>query len=312
MHHRKTLPAALGVHFALRDATAAGVGKWRASAPDLARPFNGVRAPAEPETFLQNVACYRPRMRPHHRLVGRSAMRVWGIPHPDPWQPKTEKKPREPIEIAVPRNATPPRTAGVAGRRLTEDRASTWTVRGVRTVDPVAALITTAHELSLEAAVIAIDAIITRSLNYPGLEPGRPRVTRSEIAIRVDCWGWFTGRDTVRTALALARDGVESPKETETRLMLVRHGLPEPHVQHDVFDGHRRIARVDLAYPEAKIAIEYEGDGHRTSQEQWRRDIQRQRELEALGWIVMRLTQVDLDDPDALITRVRSALASRR
>ena len=94
--------------------------------------------------------------------------------------------------------------------------------------------------------------------------------------------------------------------------MLVRHGLPEPHVQHDVFDGHRRIARVDLAYPEAKVAIEYEGDGHRTSQEQWRRDIQRQRELEALGWIVMRLTQVDLDDPDALITRVRSALASRR
>ncbi|MGW9628335.1 endonuclease domain-containing protein [Microbacterium sp. NPDC055521] len=311
MHHRRKLPAALGDHFALRDATAAGVGKWRASTPDLVRPFNGVRAPAEPHTFLQNVACYRPRMRPHNRLVGRSAMRIWGIPHPRPWQPKTRKKPREPIEIAVPRSATPPKTAGVVGRRLNEDRATTWTVHGVRTVDPVAALITSAHELNLEATVTAIEAIITRSLNYPGLEPGRPRVSRAEIAARVDSWGWFTGRETVRAALALARDDVESPKETETRLMLVRHGLPEPVVQHDVFDGHRHVARVDLAYPELKIGIEYEGDGHRTSQDQWRRDIQRQRELEALGWIVMRLTQEDLDDPDALVTRIRSALASR-
>lgn len=312
MRHRIPLPHLLGDHFTVRDATAAGVGKWRASTSDLARPFNGVRAPAEPKTFLQNVACYLPRMRPHHRLVGRSAMRMWGIPHPQDWQPKTDKKQRELLEIAVPRNATPPKTAGVAGRRLNEERATTWTVRNVRTVDPVAALITCAHELLLDATVIAIDAIITRSLNYPGLEPGRPHFSRSEITARVEAWGPFKGRDIVRAALALARDDVESPKETETRLLLVHRGLPEPVVQHDVIDGRRRVARVDLAYPELQIAIEYEGDGHRTSQDQWRRDIQRQRELEALGWIIIRMTQEDLDHADALITRIRAAIASRR
>lgn len=78
-----------------------------------------------------------------------------------------------------------------------------------------------------------------------------------------------------------------------------------------MLDGFRLVARTDLAYPELKVAIEYEGDGHRTSAEQWRRDIQRQRELEALGWIVIRLTQEDLNDADALIDRVRGAIASR-
>lgn len=89
------------------------------------------------------------------------------------------------------------------------------------------------------------------------------------------------------------------------------HGLPEPVVQHEVYDGHRLVARVDLGYPESKVAIEYEGDEHHTDKKQWRRDIQRQRELEARGWIVIRLTQEDLNMPIALIARIRHALASR-
>ena len=86
-------------------------------------------------------------------------------------------------------------------------------------------------------------------------------------------------------------------------------GMPEPVVQHEVFDGGRRIARIDLAYPELRIAIEYEGDGHRTDKEQWRRDIQRQRDLEDRGWIVIRLTQRDLHEGrESLITRIRRAI----
>ena len=72
------------------------------------------------------------------------------------------------------------------------------------------------------------------------------------------------------------------------------------------------IARNDLAYPELRIAIEYEGDGHRTDRTQWRRDIRRQRELEDLGWIVIRLTEHDLHDGLAsFLTRIRRAIATR-
>ena len=82
-------------------------------------------------------------------------------------------------------------------------------------------------------------------------------------------------------------------------------------MQFEVKDGTRLIARTDLAYPHWRIAIEYEGDGHRTDKAQWRRDISRQRELEQRGWIVIRLTQLDLAKPEPFLARIRAAVAER-
>ena len=135
--------------------------------------------------------------------------------------------------------------------------------------------------------------------------------TRMEISRRLGEWGRFPGSGTIRAALPQARELVESPKETETRLLLVAGGLPEPTVQHEVWTDGRLLGRTDLAYPQWKIAIEYEGDGHRTDKEQWRKDIQRQRHLEGEGWIVIRLTQADLEAEDLLVTSIHRAIASR-
>lgn len=177
-------------------------------------------------------------------------------------------------------------------------------------VDPIAALFTCASSLGDDELILVLDALLTEAENYPGTVPGRPCASRSEIAARLDEWGRFAGCARVRAALAEAREGVESPKETETRLLIVRAGLPEPVVQFEVRDGRRLVARVDLAYPALKIAIEYEGDGHRTDKRQWRRDIQRQRELEDRGWTVIRLTQLDLSAPESIVARISRALAS--
>lgn len=290
----------------MKDAVAGGVGRWRSSTPDLHRPFRGVRTTAVPETFHAVVACYLPRMKPHQRFVGRTAMRLWGLPHPVRW------KETEPLEIAVPRDATPPSTRRVKGRRLNAERARTWTVGKAPVVDPIAALFSCAGELTVGQAVQALDAILTSAENYPHRVSGFPPTTRDDIAARLAHWRRFPGRATILAALDLAREKVESPKETETRLLLLRHGLPEPVVQFEVFEGRRLVARIDLSYPGLKIAIEYEGDGHRTDPQQWRRDIQRQRELEDLGWIVIRLTQDDLTDGSAgLLARIRRAIAAR-
>src|SRR5690606_27406781 len=116
----------------------------------------------------------------------------------------------------------------------------------------------------------AIDALITTSFDYPGLGPGRPMTTLDAIRDRLRAWGRFPGCTSVRAALALAREKVESPKETETRLLIIRAGLPEPVVQFEVRDGGRLVARIDLAYPDLKIAIEYEGDEHRVDKNRWR------------------------------------------
>lgn len=282
------------------------MGRWRRDTPDLHRPFHGIRSASDPRTFSEKLACYRPRLKPHQRYVGRTAARLWGMPHPRTWSQE------EPLEIAVPLDRTPPKTAGVTGRRLAVHRSDTWKIDGMSVVDPLTALFTCAAELSVDEAVIMIDSLLTTASGYPNLHPGKPNVTTADIRLHLESWRAFPGHQTIRAALTRARAGVESPKETETRLLITAAGLPEPVVQHEVFDQRRFIARVDMAYPALKIAIEYEGDGHRTSKEQWRRDIQRQRELEDRGWIVIRLTQHDLEEgSSALLSRIRRAILAR-
>ncbi|MGO2745943.1 endonuclease domain-containing protein [Microbacterium sp.] len=306
MRHRVRLPRRLGERFSVRSAEAAGIRPGRYSAPDLHRPFRGVRSLEKPETFDDYVRCYVLRLKPGQRLGGFTAARDWGMPMPTEWDPS------EPIDVIVPSSGAVPNAAGVKGRRLRDGRAETRILKGRPVIDPVATLFTCAKDLTVPQAITMIDALLTTASNYPDLGPGRPMATRDEIIRRLAEWGRFPGSGTIRAALPHARDLVESPKETETRLLLIANGLPEPVIQHEVWAGGVLLGRTDLAYPEWKIAIEYEGDGHRTDKDQWRKDIQRQRYLESQGWIVLRLTQADLEAEDLLITSIHRVIAERR
>lgn len=304
MRTRKPLPPRLGDHFTVREAAAAKVSRRRLGADDLARPFHGIRSREEPCSFRDRVDCYRRRMRRGQRHTGRTALRIWGLPVPWPWRPD------EPLDVAVDARDNPPRTRGVRGRRLAADAAVTWKVGGLAVVDPIAAVFTIATELTIVQAVTLLDALITDADDYPGLLR-RPMATLVEIEARLAAWGRFRGVRTIRAALPYVRERVESPTESETRMLLIRAGLPEPVIQHEVAlpDGR---ARLDLAYPDLRVAIEYEGDGHRTDKAQWRRDIVRQRPLEQCGWMVIRLTQLDLDQPEGLIGRIRALFRQGR
>lgn len=304
MRARTPIPRSLGVHFAVHRADAAAVPRSRRDADDLHRPFHGIRSLTPPVTFDDHVDCYRTRLRPGQRYGGRTALRIWGFPAPWRWTP------REMLEVLAASGQNPPRTAGVRGRRLAGGRADTWMVRGVPVIDPVAAVFSVAAHISVDEATILLDALITDADNYPGLMP-KPAVSVADVRARIEQWGRFRGVKTIRAALLRARDHVEPPKETETRLLLVRHGLPEPVVQHEMLLAGRR-ARIDLAYPELRIAVEYEGDGHRVDKAQWRRDIQRHRLLADAGWTVIRVTQLDLDEPADLLERIRRAIARAR
>jgi len=307
MHHRVPLPPQLGELFTRQAALAAGIGPDRCDVADLHRPFPGIRSLREPETFAERLACCALRLKPRQLFGGKTAARKWGLPAQGFW------KRTEDLEVYVPPTGAAPKTDGIRGRRLKADRARTWTIDGVPVLDPVATLFTCASALSVTEAVMMLDALVTDADNYPHLRSiGGPLATLDEVARRLAEWGRFAGCATIRAALPLAREHVESPKETETRLMLLDGGLPEPVVQFVVRDEGRFIARVDLAYPELRIAMEYEGDGHRTDKAQWRIDIQRQRELEDRGWQVIRLTQLDLGaGRGAVLARIRHAIAAR-
>lgn len=84
----------------------------------------------------------------------------------------------------------------------------------------------------------------------------------------------------------------ESPMETRARVDLVRAGLPRPVAQFVVRDlSGAFVARLDLAYPDVKVAIEYDGAWHWT---QHRDDERRRARLRELGWTVIVISAADL------------------
>jgi very-short-patch-repair endonuclease len=105
----------------------------------------------------------------------------------------------------------------------------------------------------------------------------------------------------------LADAGSESPMESRTRLVLVLGGLPKPRTQVEVRapDG-QFVARLDMAYPEAKLAIEYDGAWH---WQQRRQDDRRRDALRALGWTVLVFSADDIyRHPGAVVAAVQAAL----
>lgn len=110
--------------------------------------------------------------------------------------------------------------------------------------------------------------------------------------------------------LSLADAGSQSPKESWLRWVLVQAGLPRPQTQIPILaeDGFA-IAYLDLGWPELMVAVEYDGDHHRTDRYQYVKDIRRREFLERMGWII--ITVVAEDRGADIVRRVRSALARR-
>ncbi|MEQ3551858.1 DUF559 domain-containing protein [Pseudonocardia nematodicida] len=136
------------------------------------------------------------------------------------------------------------------------------------------------------------DLLLHFAVRYPGLRGVRKAVEALE---------W-----------ADARAG--SPPETRLRLILVRGGLPRPVPQCPVLDdGRRRAVWLDLAYPDHRLGVEYDGGGHFATPEAARADAQRHTRLVAAGWRVLRYTSEEMrHSPIRIVDEVRNALGHTR
>lgn len=116
-----------------------------------------------------------------------------------------------------------------------------------------------------------------------------------------------------RLAASLVREGVDSGPETRTRLLIVLGGLPEPEVNVAVFDDCGGwLATPDLSYRAVKVAVEYDGLHHDLDPRQWSRDVMRNENLIAAGWIVIVVRAKDLRlRPAGTLMRILSVLQQR-
>jgi hypothetical protein len=118
------------------------------------------------------------------------------------------------------------------------------------------------------------------------------------------------GLERARVSLDLVDPGAQSPKETWLRLVLVQANLPRPQTQIPVLDEFgSAIAYLDMGWEDVKIAVEYDGDHHRSDRSQFGWDIRRLERLQHKGWVVIRV--VAGDRPADILQRVRAARARR-
>lgn len=107
--------------------------------------------------------------------------------------------------------------------------------------------------------------------------------------------------------MGLADGRAESPFESRVRAELITARLPPPDLQHVIDDGDRFLARVDLAWPSHRLAVEADGAGVHASAEALRADLRRQNLIVAAGWRLLRFTWADLG---RIAPAVHAALSS--
>lgn len=148
-------------------------------------------------------------------------------------------------------------------------------------------------------AVAAIDAL-----------GGATEIKAADIELLAHRYARRRGIARARDAVDLFDAGAQSPKESWLRIVLIQAGLPRPQTQIPVLDEFGdAIAYLDMGWQDVKVAVEYDGDHHRSDRRQYKRDVRRLEMLERRGWIVIRV--VAGDRPAEVVSRVRAALARR-
>ncbi|MET8350283.1 MULTISPECIES: hypothetical protein [unclassified Micromonospora] len=206
----------------------------------------------------------------------------------------------EPVDVLVPRDTRIGPTTGLRIHHGEIDCGDAVDRAGVRVTSPPRTCWDLARWLDVVEAVVVIDALLAnRLIDVPTL--------REYALSRAGRRGW---RSLLR-AVDLADAGAESPQESRTRVRLVLAGLPRPQTQWIVADQGRFVARLDLAWPQFKIAVEYDGLWH-DDPEQFHRDRRRLNRLLGDDWIVVHVTAKRLrDDFDGFLAEVRAALRAR-
>ncbi|VTR77850.1 hypothetical protein [Cellulomonas hominis] len=270
------------VHRAFRtaDGAALGLTAGRMRSSDLAAPHRGVRVAGPPAADLEGrCRALLPLLPPGARFTHVTALALVGVE--PPWSLKDDDR----LHVEVSTTATRPRIRGVVTHRI-PGAVPLLHLRGLPVLRPELAWTRTADRLAHTELVVLADGLCRRK---------RPVTTPERLAQVVATLPAGTrGVRLLRGAAASCGAGTDSVMETRTRLALDSAGI-RCEVNRAVRDEQGRfIAMPDLSDPVLRVAIEYDGDVHRTDRRTWQRDVARRQALEAAGWRVVTLTAGDV------------------
>lgn len=273
------LLARLGTRHALSAAVADG--RWT-------RVLRGAYAD-EPVGVRVRARAARLVLPPHAVVAGTSALWLCGL---------DELQDDDHLEVLVPRGAPLPRRSSIRAREGLVEPMDVGLVGGVPCLRPARAAVDVVRRRPLAEGVAVLDAVLRSRL-----------ATTAGLDLEVRRAHGARGVLVARQALTLCDGRAESPPESLVRVALVQAGL-HPVPQHEVRDRRGTlVARVDLAFPEHRVAIEYDGRDVHARDDAFVRDRQRQNALVALGWSVLRFTSADLRRPAYVVREVLAVLA---
>ena len=115
---------------------------------------------------------------------------------------------------------------------------------------------------------------------------------------------------TVRELLGIASPLAESPMESEARLVMIDGGLPLPELQYEVVDLTGHTWRLDFAWPDYRVAAEYDGVDWHSGPEAFLRDRHRSGSLQDVRWTVVPIVAEDVRRRQReLVARIERRLA---
>lgn len=170
---------------------------------------------------------------------------------------------------------------------------------GLALTSPARTIFDLCAHLPRLAAVWCADDALRRNL-----------VSRSALNLAGECRVGGPGDAVARSRISEVDGLAESILGTAGRLALADGDVALPLAQHELRDGGGRlIARLDGAYPELKLAIEFDGQSFHCAPEAVFRDRRRQNALELEGWRILRFTWWDVvHDTKRFVATVRAAL----